>query len=529
MSFAPGARRQRKMGVQHLDGLSHSCTSRLTRENQGGQYRGTTSFMLSRNSIGFAAAFCALAALAPGTAWANGPEVGKPAPALSLSKILQAPPDAQASWDALRGKVVVLEFWATWCGPCRKSIPHWNELVDAFKGKPVQFLAISDENEQVVAGFLKQTPIHSWIGLDGVGQSMRDRYQIEGIPTTVLVNQTGMVVAVTHPMRLEPKYIEEVVTAGKTSLPAPPQASVPQGAEDGFAQVSAQQPLFEISVRPSGPVPAGHGIDCWEMSASDVNVSGQYASVKQAILTLYNTQPSLLDCRVPLPEERYDFVVRLPPGASRFEREQLVAPMFRAAFGLQIQRAQIEREVYVLARVSSNAPGLMPSGPHSLGYGGDQPGGLHLGLSTVEGLVGYLNHWLHKPVVNETGLLTNRYDIRLKWKMSKAELLPEVMDRHVLEFVEQPDPEKEKGLSEDQNRQLGAIRGKLPQAEFQKLSPDERENIDLLRAELAKPEDEQFQPDPEAIIAAIREQLGLSLSLQRRSMPVLIVEKAEAE
>src|SRR5262245_37427861 len=88
------------------------------------------------------------------------PTVGAEPPPLQLEKVLQAPAGARASWDALQGKVVVLEFWATWCGPCITAIPHLNELADAFKDKPVQFIAITDEDEKVVAPFLKRKPIH---------------------------------------------------------------------------------------------------------------------------------------------------------------------------------------------------------------------------------------------------------------------------------------------------------------------------------------------------------------------------------
>src|SRR5215470_13148870 len=122
------------------------------------------------------AAFALLAGAVIG-AETHEPQVGEAAPPLGLETMLQAPVGFQPSWASLRGNVVVLEFWATWCGPCIAAIPHLNEVADHFKGKPIQFIAITDEDEKVVGPFLRKKPIHAWVGLD-TDKSMLDAYGV---------------------------------------------------------------------------------------------------------------------------------------------------------------------------------------------------------------------------------------------------------------------------------------------------------------------------------------------------------------
>src|SRR5215469_4401406 len=71
------------------------------------------------------------------SAWAAGPAVGEKPPLLQADELLQAPGDAKVDAESLRGKVVILEFWATWCGPCVAAIPHMNELAEKFINQPV--------------------------------------------------------------------------------------------------------------------------------------------------------------------------------------------------------------------------------------------------------------------------------------------------------------------------------------------------------------------------------------------------------
>ena len=79
-----------------------------------------------------AMAILALMSCLPGRGEGREPQVGEAPPPLGLETILQAPLGTQASWAILKGKVVVLEFWATWCGPCIAAFPHLNEMAEQF-------------------------------------------------------------------------------------------------------------------------------------------------------------------------------------------------------------------------------------------------------------------------------------------------------------------------------------------------------------------------------------------------------------
>ncbi len=91
------------------------------------------------------------------------------------------------------GKVVVLNFWATWCGPCRREIPELNELVKEFQGNPeVVFLAITDEPAEVVQRFLKQQPFAYRILVDG--RAIRQAYKANAFPTHFVISRDGRLV-----------------------------------------------------------------------------------------------------------------------------------------------------------------------------------------------------------------------------------------------------------------------------------------------------------------------------------------------
>ena len=159
-------------------------------------------------------ALFAWSALAPALSAA---ELGDPAAPLEIAEWVKG--DA-VDLAAVKGKkVVVVEFWATWCGPCRTSIPHLTELQKQFQDRGVVFVGVSDETAAKVQPFV-----------DGMGEKMdytvaidRDRktsagymgaFGINGIPHAFVVDKEGRIAWHGHPMSGLDKVLEKI--AAKT-------------------------------------------------------------------------------------------------------------------------------------------------------------------------------------------------------------------------------------------------------------------------------------------------------------------------
>jgi peroxiredoxin len=112
-----------------------------------------------------------------------------------------------------RGKVVLLNFWATWCPPCRKEMPDLEKLYQQFKDQGLVILAISDEDASKVRPFIAQQKVTYPILLDP-GRKVNGLFQIQGIPKTFVYDRNGKLVAQSIDMRTRRQFLEMLAQAG---------------------------------------------------------------------------------------------------------------------------------------------------------------------------------------------------------------------------------------------------------------------------------------------------------------------------
>ena len=140
----------------------------------------------------FALSALLAAALLPGAAWALGelkPWTGGAAPALALQDL----GGAQHSLERYRGKVVLVNFWATWCEPCRAEMPSMDKLRKSLDGRPFEVLAVNlAEPRSRIEKFLDQMPLGFPILLDRDGSTAKS-WRARVLPASFLIGRDGRI------------------------------------------------------------------------------------------------------------------------------------------------------------------------------------------------------------------------------------------------------------------------------------------------------------------------------------------------
>jgi len=339
--------------------------------------------------------------------------IGDLAPGIKLERLLQARPGTNVDWKSLKGQIVVVEFWATWCSPCVPAITHLNKLAETFRNKPVKFLAITDEDTQTISTFTQQRPISGWIGLD-TDHSVFDSYGIVARPTTILVDAHGKIAAITMAKNITPGTISDLLAGKPISLPLKSREAADLE-WDRSEEVKESDPQWQVIIKPSQAVTGG-------VYPQPGRITGDGVPLVVAIYKAYDMPPERVINRLPSQPgpSLLRFSVTVPKG-----REDRLHPFFQqaleAAFEFKTRRETRELDVFVLTVSGQKTVSLVPS------QAGEQlamfaKGKIRGQKQTLGSLAELLSGVLNAPVVDETGI-QGEYDWELPYNHAGMDVL----------------------------------------------------------------------------------------------------------
>ncbi|MEM6822834.1 MAG: TlpA disulfide reductase family protein [Verrucomicrobiota bacterium] len=142
--------------------------------------------------------------------------IGKKMPALPAQYVANAPRSTQ-------GKPKLVEFWATWCGPCKRSVPHLNKIHKTFSPKGLVVVGLSKETPQEIKDFTKKYGVKYPMSIDSNGK-LQKRFGVNSIPHALLVNSAGKIVWEGSPSKLTNEVISQKLQLSAVA----PQRSLPK-------------------------------------------------------------------------------------------------------------------------------------------------------------------------------------------------------------------------------------------------------------------------------------------------------------
>jgi uncharacterized protein (TIGR03435 family) len=341
------------------------------------------------------------------------------APNFKIARVQNAPVSKINGLADLKGKVVFLEFWATWCQPCVAGIPRTNRLIDALKGEPVVFLAVTDEPADMIETFRKTHEIKAWVGIDEAKSSLKP-YHVMSRPAGYLIGKDGALLAAISPEDLKEKDVRDAIAGHFAARPV-----AWDDAQRRPVGPAAGKTYFEAKISAaSGERGMREGFDGMESRANDF---------AQNVAWIWDVQRGqvLVDSA---PVAAFNFTLKTTPEGYERGREALKTAV-ESAFGVSVAPEKREADALVLTLSAAKdgprpKPGAEGGKSGLMAYGG----GRLLGKVPLSEVARALWMSLDVPVVDETAL-KGEYEFDLEWKPSDRAALDRVLAAQGLSLV----------------------------------------------------------------------------------------------
>lgn len=318
-------------------------------------------------------------------------------------KLLQADRPSLERWGDLKGKAVVLEFWATWCGPCIERFPRLAELAKKFAAKPVQFIFVTDESLEATTAFLKQRPVPAgWIAYDA--KEAVAAFNVTGRPMTILIDKSGYMQGEVFTTELDERVLEDLIAGKPVGRKTSPLAGPLESAASAWLARSSETVV--------------------QMRLGD-NLIGRGVNIETLLEFVYDIRAPRMEFAKGVDRDtRYDFEVKVDKQHSK-QGSALWRSLVEASVPMRIKPVTEERSVWVLRKNAEGAAGLRPPKDKFAGnFSFSMEKGSFLADNTnMWRFTWYLEDSLGEPVVDESGV-SGLWRMEMLWKPGdKADLM----------------------------------------------------------------------------------------------------------
>jgi thiol-disulfide isomerase/thioredoxin len=364
-------------------------------------------------------------------------KVGVESPEVSFNTILNFK-RTSAKLSDFKSKVVIIDFWATWCSNCIEAFPHLDSLQNRFKDD-LQVLTVTDEPKERIKRYLSNHPMSLSVVID-TSRFINELFPHKVIPHTILIDKSGVVRAITTPKELTEKVIGDLIAGHSITIPEKidKQKKNPMNAytlddnvqfltmvepnREDLDEVFSQAGLEQFFLR--SVVATNTTIGSLFESAYDFPRKSRTVIRVRDSTKFESTQSN-----------KYCFVLVVPENDGP-NRMQIMQQQLEQVFPYKAQVLEKMMPVKLLKLIEGKKTNLTAkkdsSGMSWFSISGD---GLLLTNSSINGIAKFAESRLKQPVINETGL-TERYDLTLESYEDEVQNLNGELRKLGLELVD---------------------------------------------------------------------------------------------